>query len=906
MSWLDDFHGPNAAYADRIRQRYLEDPSAVDPESRAYLAGLASAGLEQDKAEKFVAAASLAQAIRDFGHLAANLDPLGSEPTGDPALEPSHHGLSGQDLKELPAWVVGGVAGGNAGDADEAIFRLREIYCGRIGFDFRHVREPSERSWLRKSVERRVYSSIHEAIDGVGLLTRLTSIEAFEQFLHRIFPGRHRFSIEGLDMMVPMLDELIRQVQGTTVDQVLLGMAHRGRLNVMAHVLCMPYKQILAKFADPLEPSRFLDDLSWTGDVKYHQGAARAVEDAGDEQSLTIHLSPNPSHVESINPVIEGRARAAGTARADRGTIRFDPSLTLPVLIHGDAGFAGQGVVAETLNLAGLTGYYTGGTIHFIANNQLGYTTDPDESRSTLHASDLAKGFKIPVLHVNADAPEDCLEAIRLAWAYRQEFHKDVLINIVGYRRYGHNEGDEPSFTQPVMYDKVRNHSTIREQWAERMIACDQVEAARPEAMLKDQMSQLQQVYEQLDPAESLPTQAEKVGEGQQDSHYNVETTVSSDVLKKLNAKLIEVPEGFSLHPKLEKVLAKRKGLFDSDGGKVDWTTAEQLAFASILKRGMAIRITGEDTERGTFSQRHAVFHDHENGEIYVPLRNIDDNQAAFEIYNSPLTENAVLAFEYGYDLEAQETLVIWEAQYGDFANGAQITLDEFVLSSRAKWGVESNLVLLLPHGYEGAGPNHSSARIERFLTLAVDDNIRAANCTTASQYFHLLRLQAELQETSPRPLVIFTPKSLLRHPMVSVSTVELTEGGWQPVLTDMKRNENGDQIERLILCSGKIGVDLLASDAYERADGIAILRLEQLAPFPAEALEAALDDLDSVQSYYWVQEEPENMGPWPSLRPELTKLIGQEPRFIGRPASPSPAEGSSAWHKHNQEALIE
>ncbi|MDX1601401.1 MAG: 2-oxoglutarate dehydrogenase E1 component [Anaerolineales bacterium] len=776
------------------------------------------------------------------------------------------------------------------------------MYEGTSGYDFNHVRDPQEREWLREAVERGRFRPPETPLDRVALLDRLTQVEVFEQFLHRIFPGKHRFSIEGLDILIPILDECVRDSAERGLSNLMLGMAHRGRLNVLAHILNKPYTEILAEFKDPLGPRKFLDDLEWTGDVKYHKGAKRTVaEPDGDAHSaLSISLSANPSHVEAINPAIEGMARAAGTSASEPGPPQFDPSYTMPVLIHGDAGFPGQGVVAETLNLARLEGYTTGGTIHLIANNQLGYTTDPEQGRSTLFASDLAKGFKIPIVHVNADDPVACLEAVRMACAYRAEFHRDFMIDVIGYRRYGHNEGDEPRFTQPQLYEIIEDHPTIRSRWGQQLVDDGVVDESSLDGRRADYMRRIQEVYEDLEPDRELPEQPpEPPPPG---AAGRVDTAIDLERLQGLNSALIEIPEDFHLHRKLERVLRGRQDLFDSESS-VDWATAEQLAFASILEDGIPIRMTGEDVERGTFSQRHAVFHDVETGVEHLPLQSLPQAQASFEIHNSPLTENAALAFEYGYNVQSPERLVIWEAQYGDFINGAQVPVDELVVSARAKWGIEPSLVLLLPHGYEGAGPDHSSGRIERFLTLSAENNLRVANCTTAAQYFHLLRRQAAVLGEDPLPLVVFTPKSLLRHSMVASTVSDFVEGRWQPVLDLSERPD----ARRLILCSGKIAVDLQDSDLWGRAEDVAVLRVEQLAPFPFQELERRIDGFEAAQELLWVQEEPENMGAWPYIRTRLNEIVGKDQvGFVGRPASSSPAEGSAAWHSYNQRAIVE
>jgi 2-oxoglutarate dehydrogenase E1 component len=608
-------------------------------------------------------------------------------------------------------------------------------------------------------------------------------------------------------------------------------MAHRGRLNVMAHVLGKPYEEILAEFADPIRNALAIEGVQFTGDVKYHLGAEHLVEGA-EALRLVVAMPPNPSHLEAIDPVIEGMARAAGTRTVDRGAPSFDPDTVLPILIHGDAAFPGQGVVAETLNLHRLDGYTTGGTIHIIANNQIGFTTDTEDSYSTLYASGLARGFKIPIVHVNADDPEACMAAARLAIAYRQEFKHDVLIDLVGYRRYGHNEGDEPSFTQPVMYQRVNGHPTVRQRWATTLESRGRLEAGGADAMMSSALDALQGVLDRLNPERDVTEPPDMVVDAERAA--GVRTGVALDQLAAMNAALMDAPQDFHVHRKLERARERRRRAFDAPADRtIDWATAEDLALATILADGTAIRLTGEDVERGTFSHRHAVLYDAQDGHRFIPLQALPQARAAFEIRNSPLSENAAIGFEYGYNIQQPERLIVWEAQYGDFINGAQTMLDEFVLSARAKWGQAPSLVLLLPHGYEGQGPDHASARVERFLQLAADLNMRVANCTTAAQYFHLLRRQAALLLTHPLPLIVLTPKSLLRHPAIASTPTDLAEGQWLPVIDDQPGPAGRGAVRRLICCSGKIAVDLATSKRRPEAAHVAILPARAVVSIP-------------------------------------------------------------------------
>jgi 2-oxoglutarate dehydrogenase E1 component len=922
MNFWREFQGPNAGYILELYERYQNDPNSVDAATRDLFArglpplnghsapAVTSGSVSAALVDKIVSVAKVARAIRGYGHLAAHLDPLESPPHGDPTLELSTYGLSEDDLRGLPASIVGSPIADRTTNALEAIAELRRVYSSTTGYDYDHIHIPEERDWLRAAVEGGTFRPPQMPIDSKALLERLTQVETFELFLHRSFPGKTRFSIEGLDVMIPMLDEVVDQAGDVGIRSILIGMAHRGRLNVLAHTLNKPYVQILAEFKDPLRTrSRADAALGWTGDVKYHLGANRDIDfvETPEPVDLEITLAPNPSHLEAVNPVVEGMARATATTANQPGMVKDNPGSILPILIHGDAAFPGQGVVAETLTFYRVPGYRTGGTLHIIANNQLGYTTNPAQTRSTLYASDLAKGFEVPVVHVNADDPQACIEAARLACAYRARFRKDFLIDLIGYRRYGHNEGDEPAFTQPKMYQLIDKHPTVRALLAQRLVAQGIVAAGWPEAIVQERMSALQTMLEGLKPEESLvEVQPAPPPAG---AARKVKTTVSADRLRALNDAMLALPEGFTPHPKLEKSLERRRqALADLNQPTIDWATAEHLALASILEDGTPIRLTGEDAERGTFSHRHVALHDYKTGRTIIPLQTIPQAKAAFEVRNSPLSEYAAIGFEYGYSIQAPERLVIWEAQYGDFINGAQTVIDEFLVSARAKWGQTPSLVLLLPHAYEGQGPDHSSGRLERFLNMAADTNLRVANCTTAAQYFHLLRRQAELLKVDPLPLIVMTPKSLLRHPNVASPLQDLVKGRWQPVIDDARAKQNPKDIRRLILCSGKVYVDLVTNPAREKNQAVAIVRVEQLYPFRPAEFEPVLAGYPNLEDVAWGQEEPENMGAWEFLRPNLTEVIHNRwpLKYIGRPRSSSPAEGSAARHAVTQKLLIE
>jgi 2-oxoglutarate dehydrogenase E1 component len=906
---LAAIQGVNAGYVVELYERYRQNPDAVDPQTRAvFESWRPSASDEHSPASTpanlhvIVGVANLAECIRRYGHLAAQIDPLGSTPPSDPSLSPGAHGIAEEDLRGLPASLVGGVVADNSSNAFDAIEKLRRVYCSTTGFDIAQVFVPEERVWLRHAVESGRFLPAMDPENAEALLDRVTQVEVFEQFLHRVFPGKTRFSIEGLDMLVPILDEIISGAGDQGVRHTVLGMAHRGRLNVLAHILDKPYSEILAEFKDPIHRDAVRLDVGWRGDVKYHAGA-RTSSPRGQ---MYLTLVPNPSHLEAVDPVVEGMARAAGTNASRPGPPQFDGSVVLPLLIHGDASFPGQGVVAETLNLSRLDGYDTGGTIHIIANNQLGFTATPAESYSTSYASGLARGFKIPIVHVNADDPVACLEAAQLAWEYRCRFRRDFLIDLVGYRRYGHNEGDEPTFTQPLTYKKVASHPTVRSLWAKTQGRQGQIAPERADELVKRHFAVLDETYGALNPEEHVLPPALEAAPAELATR--TVTAVPLERLRELNDALTQRPAGFTWHKKLERAREKRKAvLADADARTIDWTTAEELTFASLLSDGIPIRLTGEDVERGTFSQRHAVFHDAENGRKHIPLQEFPGGRAAFEIYNSPLSENAAIGFEFGYNVYEPGRLVLWEAQYGDFLNGAQVMLDQFVTSSRAKWGLEPSLVFLLPHGYEGQGSEHSSARPERILEAAADLNLRLVNCSTAAQYFHVLRRQALLLTDDPLPLFILTPKSLLRHPAVASAPRELAEGRFEPVIDDRGARARARDIRRLILCSGKVFVDADTSERRKDEPAIAICRVEQLYPFPSDAVASVIAAYPLVRDVVWLQEEPENMGAWEFVRPLLEELLaGRCPlRYVGRARSASPSEGSAAWHQINQKALI-
>jgi 2-oxoglutarate dehydrogenase E1 component len=929
---VTDVDGLNSGFARDLLEEYLENPDAVPSEWRrlfesghsdvvAAHPGLArlleaagnghsvaapapaptpaAAEPASDELLGAVAAAmALVKAHRMHGHLAAHLDPLGSEPPGDPALEPERliPKLTPELQARVPASVLRLYVPGET--LADALPRLSETYTGTIAYEIEHISDHEKRVWLRQAIESGKYRKPLTAEERKALLARLSRVEAFEQYLRRAFLGQKQFSIEGLDVMVPMLNEAVELGAENGAHEVVVGMAHRGRLNVLAHTLGLGYDSILREF----EGERTIEavvatDEGGTGDVKYHLGAeGTRSTPTGD---ITVTLAANPSHLEAVDPVVEGRARAEQTDRSTRYGMH-DPSVALPVLIHGDASFAGQGGVAETINLSGLEGYSTGGTLHLIANNQVGFTTDPSEGRSTRYSSDLAKGYDVPIIHVNADDPEAAISAVRLALVFRRRFESDVVVDLVGYRRHGHNEQDEAAYTQPLMATQIAEHATVREQYAARLIEEGVVTQEEADELLSEVTSELKQAHEALKATFGTAHQPE--GKIPYSSGDGVVTAVAADRLRELNEELLRVPEHFTVHPKLKGQLERRLKTIDEGG--IDWGQAEALAFGSLLVEGIPIRLTGQDTERGTFSHRHAVLHDVQTGEVFTPLQNLDDATASFEIYNSPLSEYACLGFEYGYSVAAPEALVLWEAQFGDFVNGAQIVIDQFIVAGLSKWRETTRLTLLLPHGYEGNGPEHSSARLERFLQLAAQENIRVANPSTSSQHFHLLRRQA--LDAAGRPLVVMTPKGLLRLKQASSTLADLAEGSFQQVIDDPAANR--EQVKRLVVCSGKVYYDIAGHEVRAGAAEVAVARLEQLYPFPVDAYAALIAGYPKLEQVIWAQEEPQNMGAWRTIRHRLEAPIREADiplSYAGRPWRASPSEGYPTAHLREQDRIV-
>src|SRR3954471_9890979 len=933
---MPDVDAVNSGYARVLLEEYLENPEAVPSEWRALfesddggliqaLPGLArllenlkesnghavptapapgptaepAAAPPDDVLLGGVAAAmSLVKALRMHGHLAARLDPLGSEPVGDPALEPERMSpkLTPELQRRIPAGILRVHARGET--LADVLPKLQETYSGTSAYEIEHISDHEQRVWLREAIESGRYHRSLSADEKKRLLGRLSEVEGLEHYLRRVFLGQKQFSVEGLDTMIPMLDEAIGLAAEGGAHEVVVGMAHRGRLNVLVHVVGRPYETIMREF----EGERTIDAViadpeGGTGDVKYHLGA-EGTRSTGNGD-ITVTLAANPSHLEFVDPVVEGRARAEQT---DRGTQAggHDTTVAVPILIHGDASFAGQGIVAETLNFQGLPGYSTGGTLHLIANNQVGFTTDPSDDRSTRYSSDLAKGFDVPIIHVNADDAEASIAAIRLAMAFRHRFGIDVVVDLVGYRRFGHNEQDEPAYTQPLMAKAIASHPTVRELYAQQLEADGIVSDEEVQRFSTDVDAELKAAHERLR-SSIAPAEARSDGRLPATERSDVVTAVAADRLRSLTGDLLAVPDGFTVHPKLKTALERRRKALD-DGG-IDWGHAESLAFTTLLIDGIPIRLTGQDTERGTFSHRHLVLHDVETGELFTPMQNLSEATASFEVFNSPLSEAGAVGFEYGYSVAAPEALGIWEAQFGNFVNGAQPILDQFVAAGLSKWGQTSRLTMLLPHGYEGNGPEHSSARLERFLQLAAQENIRIANVTTAGQYFHLLRRQA--LDPSARPLVVMTPKGLLRLKQAASTLADLSQGAFRPVLDDPAAD--AAEVRRLVLCSGKLYYDLAGHESRAEAQAVALGRLEQLYPFPVEAYAELVRSFPQLAEVIWAQEEPQNMGAWRAIRHRLEESLpnGVDLRFAGRPWRASASEGYPTAHLKEQDRIV-
>jgi 2-oxoglutarate dehydrogenase E1 component len=893
-------------------ERYRRDPGSVDEtwrqyfrvaeslfahastattaETPVYAPSLAATGTMPSigMLKKVADAASLVQAIRSYGHYAVQLDPLGTPPPGADEIEASFYGLSEDDLRAIPGAALGD---DRFPTAFELVQRKRSVYSGRVGYEVWHLEADDERGWFRRAFRDGVLTRPLTADEKTAMLRRLNEVDGLERFLGRAYQGYKRFSIEGTDALVPMLDAIIAECGASGAREIVIGMAHRGRLNVLTNVMGKPFETLFAEFEGRHDHA----DENATGDVKYHMGYVG--ERMVNGQPVHLRLVPNPSHLEVVNPVVEGVARALQRTPDGR-----DELAVVPVAIHGDAAFPGEGIVPETINLSRLNAYRTGGTIHIIVNNQVGFTTDPTDARSTHYASDLAKGFEMPIFHVNADDAEACITAVRLACAYRATFRKDVLIDLVGYRRHGHNEGDEPMYTQPTRYAQIRQHPTVPQAWANRLVAEGVMTAdaaAQVEKAVSDRYASVHAAFKaslQKDdkhaPWPSDPSAHDRA----------LTTAVSAERLQFINEALLAWPADLEPNPRLAKQLERRREAM-GDAGGIEWGHAEALAFGSLLMDGLSVRLSGQDAERGTFSHRHAVLNDSKTGRKYAPLAHLPGAKGRFEIYNSALSETAVLAFEYGFSTVADDALTLWEAQFGDFVNVAQPIIDQFIAADRAKWGQDSGVVMLLPHGYEGQGPEHSSARLERFLQLCAEGNMTVAYCSTPAQYFHLLRRQA--LRANRRPLVSMQPKSLLRLPQAASQLRDLTSGSFQSIIDDPITSQHRDDVRRIVFCSGKVYYDLAL--APNRPAAVALVRVEELYPWPHEQIVQLMDRYPAVEQVVWVQEEPRNQGAWTYVQPRLRASAGAAVgvRYIGRPERASPAEGYADAHQAEQARIV-
>ncbi len=917
------FGSENLAFVEAMYEQYLDDPKSVSSDWQSLFMewedGTSSASQPSFRAPSLFRSGGgqsraaepsplemqarqdrvdqLIRAYRVRGHMVAELDPLGIERRDHPELRLSHYGLTEKDLDQV--FSARTMPGKPAQTLRDILDHLRSTYCRSIGVQFMHIDDLRTKEWLQKRVERDHNRTTLDRSEQIRILTKLTDAEIFEDFLQKKFLGAKRFSLEGGETLIPLLDSLVEAAAGHGVEEIVLGMAHRGRLNVLANIMNKAPAQIFREFRDA-DPELHIG----RGDVKYHIGHSSDLTTSEGHQ-VHISLCFNPSHLEFVNPVVLGRVRAKADRMADK---QFHKGMG--VLIHGDSAFAGEGVVQETLNMSGLPGYETGGTIHIIVNNQIGFTTPPESARTSPYASDVAKLLQIPVFHVNGEDPEAVTQVLKIATEFRTIFKKDVVIDMYCYRKYGHNEGDDPAFTQPVMYRAIRKRSTVRDSYMENIIKlgaltreeCDEI-AVRRRQHLEEELLRAQAPGYKFEHASSGRGLWTGMRGGLDADTPRVETAMSQATVSDLLKRQTQLPDSFNPHPKIKRLLKNRGEM--ADGTRMfDWGGAEVTAFATMLASGYRIRISGQDSGRGTFSHRHSVLHDYESGEAYTPLCHIDPEQADFEVWDSPLSENGPLGFEWGYSLDCPDGLIIWEAQFGDFANVAQVIIDQFIVSSEDKWQRLSGLVLLLPHGFEGQGPEHSSARLERYLAMAAEDNIQVVNLTTPANYYHCLRRQ--VLRPYRKPLIVMSPKSLLRHPKAVSSLDELANGTFQRIIPDDLTTKK-NQVERVLLCSGKVYYELLAEREKREIDTIAIVRVEQLYPLSDDDLTQVLRDYSDNTDMVWVQEEPSNMGAWPYWRWRFGDKLLDRWSFRGltRLPSASPATGSGAAHKLIQSKLV-
>lgn len=898
---MQGFETWNAEFIDEQYKLWKENPTTVPRDWQLFFKGFEMAAdgqpafggtCEEDPSFRQTRIEALTYRYRDLGHLLACLDPLVACPTDHPLLNISAFDLSPEDLgHDFYTDLFPGRRQASLGDILKA---LKETYCRSVGVEYMHLQDPAERKWLQERMEPARNRPDLDPSVRRRILEKLHQSDVFETFLNKKYPGQTRFSLEGADVIISTLDSLLTCAADNGCREVVLGMAHRGRLNVQANVLHKSYEEIFCEFEGSYDPR----DVVGAGDVKYHKGYIADIETPTGKQ-LRVALINNPSHLESVNPVVEG------VARARRELLDTDdPRQVMPLLLHGDAAFAGQGIVAEVLNMSQLKGYHTGGTVHVVINNQIGYTTLPEDARSTRYSTDVAKMLMVPIFHVHGENPEAAAHAIGLACDYRMTFGKDVVVDVVCFRRFGHNEGDEPYFTQPEMYERIKNRPSVSSIYTQKLLSEGIIEQEAVDKIHAEVGQSLETGYQNAKkvscPMPPVRFYEEWEGYHGRFTHNRVKTRVPRKKIVSLAEKLADLPPDFTLHSKLQRLYKNRADII-ANGDGLDWAFGEALAFASLLDEGIPIRLSGQDSQRGTFSQRHSVLSDMKSGSRHVPLNHLSKDQAPFSVFNSLLSEAGVLGFEYGYAMATPAGLTIWEAQFGDFINGAQTIVDLYIAGGESKWQRLNGLVLLLPHGYEGMGPEHSSAKLERFLQLCADSNLQVCNLTTPAQYFHLLRRQ--VKASFRKPLVIMAPKSLMRHPKAVSLLDELSTGGFRPVLDDPTPPPTARHV---LLCSGKIFYELLARRDQLKQKHIAVVRIEQLYPFPATQLKKILSGYRRAALWHWVQEEPENMGGWHFIRPRLEAVIGKQIGYIGRKAAASPATGLSHIARQEQAAIVD
>jgi 2-oxoglutarate dehydrogenase E1 component len=904
----------NAPVVEEYYAKWLEEPTAVDEKWQAFFQGFALGSAGQPPAgaddgaapgaasvERQARVDELVQAYRSLGHTLARIDPLETEAPEQPLLTLEALGFSEADLDQPVSSRY--FLGGKTMSLRDMISALQRIYCGKIGAEFMHIQSTKVRNWVRDRLEIWLDTTSPPPEVQHRILRRLLAAESFERFLHTRYVGQKRFSLEGGESLMPLLEAVLERCPSNGIQELVMGMAHRGRLNVLANFLKKSFEMIFTEFSENFQP----DLANGDGDVKYHLGYESERELPDGKSTVRVQLASNPSHLEAVDPVVEGKARARQRILEDT----TERKKVMPLLVHGDAAFIGQGVVAETLNLSQLPGYRTGGTLHVIVNNQIGFTTLPADSRSSLYCTDIAKMIDAPVFHVNGDDPEAVCFVAGIAVEFRQQFGRDVIIDMYCYRRYGHNEGDEPSFTQPDLYAQIAVHPSVATLYTRKLLRQGRMTEEESAVMLKEldsaYESALQAVKAQATSEQPLPGSKKRFTGSTAIfqppySFEPVNTAITPECLEHIARDITRTPENIKILPKLKRNLLDRRLQVFEAGGPYDWAFAEALAFGSLLLEGMPVRLSGQDCRRGTFSHRLSVLYDVETRERYIPLNNLAKDQARFCVYNSPLSEYAVLGFDYGYSLDYPQMLCIWEAQFGDFVNGAQLIIDQFIVAAESKWQRPSGIVLLLPHGYEGQGPEHSSGRVERFLQSCAEDNIQVCNLTTPAQYFHVLRRQ--MMRPFRKPLIIMTPKSLLRSELAVSHNKDFTDAQFQEIL-ETAPTGGREKAERVILCTGKVYYDLLKQRDAKQIDNTAIVRIEQLYPLATEKLRAVLAPYTAARDWVWCQEESQNMGAWSFISPLLEEILGGKVRYVGRNASASPAVGAKLLHDREQRELV-